>query len=126
MKKTIGLFLTVLVVTMMSIVNVKANYNGFGGSAGFTYAQVSSQNTKDNYQYLAGINWTYSSYSNHKMWFQIRNSNGDNRGEKLLSGTSSNTVYFNTTAEYGHYYYLYAHREHIVNPSTYVSGTWQP
>ncbi|HET6784941.1 MAG TPA: hypothetical protein VFH18_02830 [Erysipelotrichaceae bacterium] len=123
-----SLILSIFALMFISILttNVFADYKSFGGSAGFLYATVSSPNAKNNTDPNAGIKWNYSSYSNHKMWFRIINSDGSARGSVLLTTTSSTTQYFATTATNGYDYTLQAHRENIIDPSTYVSGTWQP
>lgn len=124
MKKK-QLFLLLLLLVLFAI-PVGADYLNFGGTAGFGFSKVSMDNTKNNYEYLAGIDWQESDHSDHKMWFEIRNSNNESRGKILINRPGKGKEYFDTTAKNGHYYYLYASREHIFNPVTYVSGNWQP
>lgn len=127
MKKNILCCLSLIsLMTLMTISNARADYKGFAGSTKYSYEKVGTENAKNNYQYLAGVNWTESDHSNHKEWFQIRNSNGEDRGTVLINRPNTGVVYFDTTAKYGYDYTLWASREHIINPSTYVKGTWQP
>lgn len=125
-KKIVGCLALISLMTFVSFSNARADYKNFSGSAGYNYKKVGTENAKNNYQYLAGVNWTYSEKENHKEWFQIRNSNGEGRGTVLINRPNTGIEYFDTTAKYGYDYTLWASREHIINPSTYVSGTWQP
>lgn len=125
-KKILYSCLLIVAIFFFTAIEVKADYKGFAGSAGYQPRKVGDKNMKNNYQYLAGINWQDSDHTNHKMWFRIRNYNGEERGSVLISRPGNGTTYLRTDATNGYYYYLYANREHIVNPSTYVTGTWQP
>lgn len=116
--------LTAIVVT--TGINVRADYKAFAGSAGFGQERVSTSNTKNNNEYLAGVKWTDSDKSGHKMWFRIKNSNNEERGRILISRPGNSTKYFETTAKNGYMYWLYANREHVGNPAAYVKGVWQP
>lgn len=116
----------VAVIAVVTGINVRADYKDFAGSAGFTQSRVSTSNTKNNNEYLAGVNWKESDHSGHKMWFRIKNSNGEERGRILINRPGNGVSYLDTTARNGFYYWLYANREHLGNPETYVKGTWQP
>ena len=127
MKKII--ISTIALVALVAIgtkLNVRADYTSFAGSAGYSAAKVSTANAKNNHEYLAGVNWTSSDHSGHKMWFRIRNSNNEERGNILINRPGNGVKYLEVTTRYGYNYWLYANREHIINPSTYVQGTWQP
>lgn len=127
MKKFLLSSLTlVAVIAVVTGFNVRADYKDFAGSAGFSQARVSESNTKNNNEYLAGVNWKTSDRSGHKMWFRIKNSNGEERGRILINRPGNGVSYFDTTGRNGYYYWLYANREHLGNPSSYVTGTWQP
>lgn len=126
MKKIFSIVAILAIAVVVSAIDVQADYAGFAGSAGFSPTMVSTQNTKNNYQYLSGVRWDRSSHSNHKMWFRVRNSNGEERGSILVNRPDQVTYFFDTDCKYGYYYWLYANREHLINPSTYVEGVWQP
>ncbi len=116
--------LGILVVAMST--NVYADYKGFDITAGFTWEQDPNYNAKNNNEYLMGIKWTESGAGTHKEWFRVVNSNSEQKAIGLLDYPSQNVVFLETTAKNGYYYYLQAHREHIINPRTQVRGTWQP
>lgn len=101
------------------------NSFGFAGSAASGWAYVTNPSTnylKDNGNGNFAVGWTYSNQSSHKMWFRLVNSDGASRGSGCLSYLS--TAAISTSASRGYYYWLQAKREYIVDPSTYVSGTW--
>lgn len=116
--------LTVIAVT--TGINARADYKEFSGSAGFGQERVSVSNKKNNNEYLAGVNWKTSDLSGHKMWFRIKNSNGEERGRILINRPGNGVKYLETSAKNGYLYWLYANREHFGNPAAYVTGTWQP
>lgn len=105
------------------VTNAKAYYTSFGGSAGYTYQTISSPNQKNDDLNQAYVIWEYSDKGSHKEWFRVVNSNGDPRGKALFNYLSRG--YISTTTVKGYAYYLQASREHITNPSTYVSGRWE-
>ncbi len=125
-KRIMGLFFCMATIFTLGTFSIHAQYKNFSGSAGFTQKKVGTQNTKENYEYLSGVNWKKSDHKDHKMWFTIKNSDGVQRGRQLINRPGNGTTYFETNCKYGYYYYLYANREHLGNPNTYVSGTWQP
>jgi|GEM_PF-1081974 len=126
-KKIISCSVLILLCLITFTQGINASYHGFAGSAGYSYRKVGDANPKDNHGYLGGIRWQSSDHSGHKEWFVIKNSQGAIRSsEILINRPSSETTYVNVTTTYGYYYYLYASREHLGNPYTYVTGTWQP
>lgn len=98
----------------------------FGGTAGYDWAKVSPRNTKTDSETYAAITWLESDHTDHKMWFRIVNSDGEDRGNILITRPSETPNNFDTKAKEGYYYWLEAGREHIHNPITYVSGRWEP
>ena len=116
-----------LIVSVFGCMNARATYKGFQGSASYSEQKVSMEsNAKENFEYLAGVKWETSDKKNHRMWFTIKNSNQASRGTILIEKPSKEVHFLDTSAKKGYYYWLWAHREHWGNPSTYVSGTWQP
>lgn len=115
-----------IIIGLGTIANVHAATKDFSGSASFSAGRVSASNTKTNTSYNSVVNWKTSDQGTHKMWFRIRNSNEDLRGSVLIGGTGYGDTTFETDCKNGYYYYLWANREHIFNPTTYVTGTWRP
>lgn len=128
MKKKFNKFyimsLSILAIMFLSITYVSANSAKFSGSAGYNYARVSGANVKTDRLGTAYVDWTGSNKKSHKMWFQVVNSGDENRGKALLSYKSDKS--FSTSAVTNYKYWLRASREHITNPTTNVSGNWEP
>ena len=123
-KKLYLMIMTSLAFMFFSTTYVSATIRGFNGSAGYSYARVSERNVKTDKNGIAWVNWTGSSTSSHKMWFQVVNNEDANRGKSLLSYKSEKL--FSTSATYNYGYWLRASREHLFNPSVNVNGTWEP
>ena len=122
-RSLISITLSVVVFVTLFTVNVSAA--NFGGSAGYTYKWMSIEVYKPS-PAQSSLNWTYSDQASHKMWFVIRNSvtSTDAVSPKLFDYKTSGN--FNSSANAGQTLRLRARREHINNPYTYVSGTWNP
>ena len=118
-------------LSLKAILPARASYNNsFSGTVGFSWKTVSSNVTKSNDSSIkAGVCWTSSNQGSHKQWFRVLPASGSTGGaEPMLvlahDGVNRNFV-TSTTVQYGTYY-LQSHREHIIDPSTLVSGTWRP
>lgn len=99
----------------------KIDAAGFAGNAGFTWNRVSA--TVNISKTNISVNWQASNHPDHKMWFGVYQ-NGAQKGQKLFSYLQSTSISISSTVGVsGH---LAAHREHLGNPSTYVTGTWLP
>ena len=82
-------------------------------------------NWKDNYTNYSVVNWYSSSQKgSHNMWYRVVNSNKEDRGNVLISYLSR--VKFQSNTSHGYYYALQARRENAVDPTTRVTGTWNP
>lgn len=118
-----GLILTVL-LAIPFVSPVLASASNFAGTVGYDYAKVSSSNKKENDVRLSYFEWAYSDQGSHKLWLRV-----SNQGKKDSLGTKLTSLYvwgqIETNLTQGKYYDLYARREHIINPDTYVSGTWE-
>lgn len=98
----------------------------FSISSDWNFSQVSTGNKKVEHNLLAYINWTSSSQSSHKEWFQVVSSDGQVRSrEVLLPYLGSAFIDEYSSCLYGYTYYLRERREHIINPTTLVRGKWE-
>lgn len=79
--------------------------------------------TKDSGNHFSAVKWTNSDKPNHKMWFRVVNSNGQQQGEAGLLNYLT-TDAFKTNLTSGEKYYLQARRENFIDPVTTISGTW--
>ncbi|WP_279160796.1 hypothetical protein [Thomasclavelia cocleata] len=84
---------------------------------------MSKKNTKNKAGNFAIINWGYSNKSSHKMWFRVVNKVAAQKGKGLFNYLAQGAVTTSGT-DIDYDYYLQAAREHVINPSTYVSGVW--
>ena len=125
LSRTFAVLALVCAFVGISMMNVSAASTSFGGKAGYGYEKVSSPNIKADSNNLAYVNWTYSDQNSHKMWFKVcKNGYTDSLGKALVNYQSSDYITTSGTVKGGSYV-LYAGREHVVNPETYVSGTWE-
>lgn len=114
------------VFCIMSVQNIRAStqeVTSFAGSAGYDYTLVSKKNTKNKAGNFAIINWDYSNKSSHKMWFRVVNKVAAQKGKGLFNYLAQGAVTTSGT-DIDYDYYLQVAREHIIDPSTYVSGVW--
>lgn len=128
MKNKIKLFVAVFLLLAIAQTGVMAAsiYSGnFQGSTSSSWGYVVNPSVnivKDNAISMFAVDWKYSNQSNHKQWFRLVNSNGDDRGSGLVNYLSTDTI--DTSAQMNFYYWLQSKRESIFNPTTYVEGTW--
>ncbi len=128
MKKImLPLFAFVLLgIFTVATCTVSAEQTSFSITANSSYSAKSSANLKTDHVLQAYVNWQNSSEGSHKEWFQVVNSNSEVRSESVLFsylGAGFITEYSSCT--YGYNYYLRARREHILNSTTTVRGTWE-
>lgn len=98
----------------------------FAGSIKYNVRLLSMPAVKNNDSYNSGINWTTSSRGNHRLIVQIRDKNGYILGGKTIENKNQGDVLFRTTCSQNVSYQLYGARENIIDPETYVKGTWRP
>lgn len=126
MKKVLKYAIFALVVMGYVGTSVSATISqNFAGSTDSNWHYVvdnSKHFTKDNNVQYAAVNWTGSNKENHKLWFRVVNSVGEEKGKANFNYLTSGT--FGVNAVKGLDYYLQARREFIIDPSTYVSGNW--
>ena len=116
-------------MAVCSLIHVNAAYaNKFEGSVSWTYGDVSGYVTKTtSTSTRAAVNWYYTDEQDHKQWFRIVNSNGAKRGEVLVSSCDGmNHLFTNSNTTQNYIYKLQSKREHIINPTTHIKGTWRP
>lgn len=119
--------IALLLVIGLGALPVHATSKGFTITSNWNYGNKSAYNPKEDYNLTAVVNWNSSNKASHNEWFQIVNSNNEARsGEYLFPYLASDTIPEYSSLTHGYYYYLRACREHIVDPSTIVSGTWEP
>lgn len=119
----ICIFVCFAVLLTVSIVAPPVQAASFGGGAKSDYVRVSPPTSKTNSKTYTTVQWVYSDRSSHNMWFGLYS--GDTLINQALLKYRT-TASFPTYANYGSTYHLRARREHIINPLTYVSGTWIP
>lgn len=126
-KKNVLFSVALLFLVGLSMTNVSASMSGFSGSAGYDYEYVSSMKEKTTSTATkVKVKWTHSDTSCN-MWFKCVNDVDETRGKSLLTGTSETTKYLSdSSTTKGYHYRLMTSREHILNPTNYVSGTWEP
>ena len=114
------------VFCLMTMNHVGAvNYVDFGGSVDVDYRVVSSPYKKADTYNWAVVKWNYSNQHSHTMWFKVVDPNGARAGSSLFEYKESKG--FSTSGTYkGMNCRLYAGRENLWDPWTYVSGTWAP
>lgn len=127
MKHNMKRFLIMsILISGFFMCNAQATYQYFGGSTNFYYDVVSSSNLKQDDYLRAYVKWDYSSSTtSHKEWFQVVDWKNNDRGKGILNYKTEGYIYENDTAS-GYEYYLRASRENLIDPNTYVSGTWEP
>lgn len=97
--------------------------SSFAGSVTSSWTYVTGSSVKCTYPGVANVNWKTSSQSaSHNLWFRVVNSNVESRGSRLFSYLEHGNI--NTSTSNGYNYKLQARRENSVDPSTYVSGSW--
>ena len=126
MKKFVSVALICFLMLGLFRVNTFATYHDFAGSTTYAFHKVSSGYQKDNTSYLMHIKWTYTDDSRyHKMWFSVLTSTKIEHSRFLLTEMNVDKT-FDTSAKKGDTNYLWARREHIIDPGTYIKGRWQP
>lgn len=125
-RKVLIAALSLICLVGLSAIDTRANaYTNFDLLAGYNWSSKSSADVKEDDHLQAHIQWTYSSASSHKEWFRMVNSDGYVRGiDLLLNYKTSGFLTELSSATKGYYYYLQAKREHIIDPTTNVRGTW--
>ncbi len=117
----------VLFILIGTVYKVSATYTNFAGSADWIYRRVSEVNKKSNTSYNAHIDWVTSDKGNHREYFQIA---GGSRNPiyaiKVIEGKALGDQTVETDAHKNDNCYLYASRENVIDPNTYITGTWQP
>lgn len=100
--------------------------NSFSITSGYDYGAKSTASLKTDSVLQAYIDWDSSSESSHKEWFRVVNSGGEARsGSFLFNYLDADFIDEYTSCLEGYSYYLQAAREHIINPTTTVKGTWE-
>lgn len=128
-KSIFKLFGILVILALCMGSTVSASYsNGFSGSAGYGYQDMSDYVTKvTSDDVKIGVNWNYTDEGDHKEWFNVVNNNGESRGKMLIESCDGENHPFSLSSTvYSYNYKLQAGREHIIDPTTYVSGTWRP
>ncbi|MDR1819092.1 MAG: hypothetical protein LBR15_02455 [Methanobrevibacter sp.] len=125
MKRTIKiLFVLVFVFSICYVNHCQGSVGTFNVTTNSTWKKYSKSSIKTDNLKTAVVNWQASSKSSHKQWFRIVNSKGEAKGESLHNYLQNKT--FSTTAKKGYYYWIMTKREHIIDPSTQVTGRWEP
>lgn len=117
--------LAVALCAVYTPVNTGATFTDFFITSGFNFTGRSSANTKQDTAQQAYVKWENSSEASHNEWFRVVNSNNDARSSQTLFSYLSDGFINENNCSQGYYYYLQARREHVLNPSTTVAGTWE-
>lgn len=121
-------FVLAMIGTQVSARSLRSLPYSFAGSAAYDYVEVGEtvMKTTDSAT-RAQVNCSFSDEGSHREWFQVVNSRGESKAKIRIESCDGVTRFMNeSTTEYGYYYALEAAREHEWDPTTYVSGTWQP
>jgi hypothetical protein len=108
---------------------VQAFINSFGGTATFSYSDVSSYVTKISADSVkAGVCWVYSSAGEEMdMYFRVMNPDNVVSATAFDSKADAHDVNCPySITENGKSYRLQAKKGNFLDPNTYVSGTWRP
>ncbi|AUB53681.1 hypothetical protein IGJ19_002533 [Enterococcus sp. DIV1368b] len=95
----------------------------FGGTTAYTYTAVSANVTKTSSSATTYVNWNSSNQKSHKQWFALYQ-NGSRKGQGLFNYLTNSAFPGNGSA--GSTVHLASQRENIIDPTTYISGTWTP
>ena len=128
-RKSIFTLVLIGVLTIASGTSVfAATTQSFAGSTrGDSWQRVSASEVKKTTTNNPWVNWTYSDRGNtHRQWFTIVPKGASNGVGEVLLGGYGKANFLGHKAKLNSSYYLKSKREHIVDPGTYVSGTWSP
>ena len=128
-RKSIFALVLIGILTIASGVSVfAATTQDFAGTTrGDSWQRVSISEVKKTTTGNPWVNWTYSEHRNtHRQWFTIVPKGASNGVGEVLLGGYGKADFLGHGAYSGGSYYLKSKREHIVDPGTYVSGTWSP
>ena len=100
-----------------------ATSNAFGGSVSYDYGVLSSNARCEEAGGYSIINWEEddSSESSFKLWFKV----SGNGTSKSVCRTYHANFSFKSGTLNGKNYSLSGAREYPIDPTTYVSGSWQ-
>lgn len=95
----------------------------FAGSAGSNYTKISGYAYKAHSDNSSIVHWKTSDKPSHKIWFGVIRGT-TLKGEGLFNYLTPSMfpTYMSVTSSC----YLVAKREHIGNPSAYITGQWWP
>lgn len=100
--------------------------NTFGGMTTSSYSSVASRTQKTNNYDYTEVDWITSDRASHNQYFKMFNvtlgvdaaaGRFTYLGRGRITGPNMSS---------GYYYTLMSRREHIIDPRTYISGTFTP
>lgn len=100
--------------------------NTFGGTTTSSYRSVALRTQKTNNYNYTEVDWITSDRASHNQYFKMRNVTlGVDAAAGRLTYLGRGRIEGPNMSS-GYYYDFMSRREHIIDPSTYISGTFTP
>ena len=123
MLSLLGIFMSASFIQAASPATLQGG--GFDGNAPYGYVDVSGLYLKTDGYNQAKVNWVGTNGGNHRMWFRVVNSDGENKGSSLFNHPADGWIH-NTTSLKNRVYKLESQRQSRGDPLTHVWGNWEP